>query len=224
MRALLPGLALGALLWLAPVSAQEAQNLGVVQSPVLTVEIERLINESAFGRRVAAELEAEGAAISAESAEIDAELSAEEAQLTQLRPTLEPAEFRELADAFNEKVERLRAEQDSKVRDRARRVEEVRRQLILSALPILESIMLERGATMVVERRAVILSFDAIDLTDEAITRLDETLGNGAGIDTGTGAQGQPPQRRPEAPAPAAPGAAPGVTPAPGDGTDAPLP
>ena len=72
-RAVFRPLLLLALLGLAtPVSAQQqpqagsALEGGTVISPVLTIDSERLFLESAFGKRVAAEIEQKGAALTAE--------------------------------------------------------------------------------------------------------------------------------------------------------------
>lgn len=186
-----------AVLLAGPGAAQQAPQVGVLQSPILTIERERLFNQSAFGQRVTAEIEAEGAAITAESRQIDAEMEAEEMALTEQRPSLSPEAFRTLADEFNEKVQRLRAEQDEKVRDLGRRVDEAQRRFLVAARPILAAIMRDAGAVVIVERRTVLLSLDAIDVTDLAIARIDAALGDGADSDPAPQPEQRPPEGRP---------------------------
>ena len=183
---LLTGALFGALLCLAgPVVAQQdggLSNVGVVQSLVLTIAPERLYNESAFGERIAREMEAEGAEIAAENRRIEAELTAEEKELTEIRNDLSTPDFRERAAAFDEKVQRLRREQDEKARALGQKADEARRALLAAAQPLLTQLMIDSGAVAILDRRAVLLSIDAVDITDQAILRVDTRFGDGAEI------------------------------------------
>ncbi|MCK0151149.1 OmpH family outer membrane protein [Marivita sp. S6314] len=182
----LTGALLGALLCVgAPASAQQdggLSNLGVVQSVILTISPDALFNQSAFGQRIAREIEAESAQIASENRRIEAELTSEERELTELRDTLAPAEFRARADAFDEKVQKLRREQDEKARALGQRTEEARRALLSAVQPVLLQIMVDSGAVAVLDRRAVLLSADAVDITEQAIQRVNEEFGEGTNI------------------------------------------
>lgn len=161
------------LLVLAGAMPLAAQNLGRVQSPVLTIESERLFADSNFGQAFAEEIEADSAALAAENRRIEAELIAEEQDLTEQRKNLEPEAFRELADAFDAKVQRIRQEQDQKARQLGSRSEETRRQFLIAAQPVLEAIMRDAGAAVIVERGSVFMSADVIDVTDRAIAEMN---------------------------------------------------
>lgn len=180
------GALLGALLcvW-QPAQAQQnggLANLGVVQSLILTVAPEALYSQSDFGQRITREIEAESAEIAAENRRIEAELTAEERELTELRDSLTPTEFRARAEAFDEKVQRLRREQDEKVRAVGTRNEEARRALLTAAQPVLLQLMEESGAVAVLDRRVVLLSVDSVDITEQAILRVNAEFGDGAEI------------------------------------------
>jgi Skp family chaperone for outer membrane proteins len=180
------GALLGALLcvW-QPAQAQQnggLANLGVVQSLILTVAPEALYTQSDFGQRITREIEAESAEIAAENRRIEAELTAEERELTELRDSLTPTEFRARAEAFDEKVQRLRREQDEKVRVVGTRNEEARRALLTAAQPVLLQLMEESGAVAVLDRRVVLLSVDSVDITEQAILRVNAEFGDGAEI------------------------------------------
>ncbi len=151
-------------------------------SPFLTIDQEEVFTRSAFGRRVQAELEAATAALAAENRAIEAELAEEERRLTELRATMDPAEFRALADAFDARVVAARRTQDAKTRELARRPEEARAAFFRAAVPILAQIVRDRGAMAILDARAVLLSSDAIDITEEAIARLDDTIGDGGSV------------------------------------------
>ncbi len=150
-----------------------------IPPPVLTIEGERLFSDSAFGRRVTAEIEDAARALASENRRIEAELVAEEKDLTERRAELPPAEFRALADAFDAKVQRLRSEQDAKERKISQMREKSRDAVLSEIAPILSEIVRERGALMILDRRDVFLSADSIDITDEAIRRVNEAFGDG---------------------------------------------
>lgn len=157
-----------------------AQTGGFQQSPILTVESDRLFAESAFGARVAAEIEAEQSVLLAENRKIEAELTTEEKRLTEMRKDMAPADFRAIADAFDQRVQEIRIAQDAKVRAIGELGDRERSTFISAAQPVLIEFMRETGAGIILERRSVFISVDAIDITDEAIGRLDLAIGDGA--------------------------------------------
>lgn len=161
--------------WLAmPAASQQGP---VFSSPVLTLDQERLFTGSKYGQSFQDALEAEGAALAAENRTIEAELLAEERKLTEERKTLDPAEFRALATAFDEKVVSIRTAQDEKARQLVQRGESERARFYQEILPVVTEIVRERGAVAVLERRTVILSADNVDITAEAIERIDTQFG-----------------------------------------------
>lgn len=174
--------ALIAVLLAGPAAGQTPQL--EIPPPVLTIDAERILDESAFGRNLSAEFEARARALAAENREIEQMLLSEERDLTERRPELPPDEFRALADAFDEKVQRLRAQQDEKERELAGFRENERQRLLGEIVPILSEIVRERRALVILDRRDVFLSADSIDITDEAIRRIDAAQasdGEGAG-------------------------------------------
>lgn len=154
--------------------------LGAPRSGILTIVPDRLFANSAFGQRVAQEIEAEGAVLTAENRIIEAELRAEEQELTERRSSMEPSAFRTLADAFDRKVQETRALQDNKLRDINLIRETARREFFAASLPVLEQIMLETGAGAILDHSTVFLSSDAVDITDLAIARINKVLGDGS--------------------------------------------
>jgi len=180
------GALFGALLTIwSPAFAQQdggLSNVGVVQSLILTVAPDVLYSQSDFGQRIAREIEEESAALAAENRRIEAELTAEERELTDLRDTLAPEAFRARAEAFDEKVQRLRREQDEKARTLGQRNDEARRALLIAVQPVLLQLMQESGAVAILDRRAVLLSADSVDITDQAVRRVNAEFGTGADI------------------------------------------
>lgn len=161
-------------------SAASAQQLGAPQSSILTISSERLFNDSAFGRRVARELDAQSAVLAAENRKIEADLGAEELDLTDRRLTMEPEAFRVLAEAFDKKVQQIRQTQEAKNRELASFRDGARIEFLNAAGPILEALMRESGAGVILERSSVFLSSNTTDITDLSIERIDQILGDGS--------------------------------------------
>ena len=161
------------------VDAPTAEPSRAVLSPVLTIDSERMFRESAFGQRVNREIEEQSTALATENREIEAALEAEERSLTEKRATMELEDFRKLADAFDQKVQRTRSEQAAKNRALSERLEVERERFLTAAAPVLEQLMRNSDAAVILERRRVFVSSAAIEVTEQAIALLDETLGTG---------------------------------------------
>ena len=164
----------------APQTAQAARDVAAFQVDFLLIDQDRLYTESAFGRRVVAELEAESLALATENRRIENALIAEEQRITDQRATLSADEFRALADEFDARVTGIRAAQDRKARSLTSRDDEERRRFLNAALPALGAVMQRYGALALLDRRSVFLSSDQIDVTDEAIAAVDAAVGDGA--------------------------------------------
>ncbi len=164
---------------LAP--AQQAAAPGVPQavSGILMLDWERLYERSAWGRRVAREIAQESSALNAENNRIADDLIAEEKSLTERRATMAPAEFRTEADAFDQRATGIRAAQKAKAQALSRRFEDERQGFVEAAVPLLDRILAERGAALVIDRRTVIRGLAQADITDEMATLVDAELGDG---------------------------------------------
>ncbi|MFK7875061.1 MAG: OmpH family outer membrane protein [Paracoccaceae bacterium] len=166
-------------------SVAQTQGGASIQSPVLVVESDRLYLDSAFGRRISAEIKAENDALESENRQIEAELEAEEQDLTERRKSLDPETFRDLADAFDTKVRTVRRTQDAKARAIARKLDQSRGLFLQSAAPVLDVMMREAGAAVIFERRSVFLVRNAVDITRDAVARIDLEIGDGRDLATG---------------------------------------
>lgn len=164
-------------------AAAQSSTFSLATVPVLTIVPDRLYSDSKFGQRLASEIAARGRQLAAENRRIEAELEAEETELTALRDTLSPEEFRDLANAFDEKVTTARVEQDEKARRLSLTSDQVQRAFVVAIAPVLEDIMSQKGASVVLDRRAVFASADASDVTQEAIQSIDLALGEGRSIE-----------------------------------------
>lgn len=144
--------------------------------PFLVLDQERFFTQSEFGRSLIARSEREADELRRESDALDRQFEAEERALTEQRVELAPDAFRELADAFDEKVIRARAEQEAKAQALASRSEARRREFFREAAPVLLRLLEDSRAGAIVEARSLLLSKQDLNITDEAIKRLDAAI------------------------------------------------
>jgi len=161
------------LIFLAPATAQETndENIGV-----LVVDMQRIQRDAAAAVNVREQSTAMRAELEAMVAERAKAISKEEAELAELRERLEPDEFRQRVREFEKKVFANRdfAQQGS-TKLQAVRVQ-ASNQLRRAIAPILAQLLRERRAQLMLDKSQVILSVDTLDVTDEALKRLDSAL------------------------------------------------
>ncbi|NBZ87892.1 OmpH family outer membrane protein [Stagnihabitans tardus] len=166
----------------AGIGAGASAQTTVTPAPqIATLDQDRLYSESRFGRALEAKAQAASQALASENRRIEAELTAEETDLTARRQSLTAQAFEPLAAAFDAKVEKLRADQAAKIEALKAERDADRQAFFAAAVPILADLMRELGAYAILNKQAVILSFDTIDMTDRAIEALDARLGDGTG-------------------------------------------
>ncbi len=193
---LAPGLVASGLI--AVGGSAQAQDIGKVQGQILTLDPERLFAGTLVGHRLTKQYEAERDRLIANNRELESELRAEEQALTDARAKMTPKEFRAKADEFDAKVRSIRQENDRKARDLERGREIAPLSLMRMAEPILVQIMREIGGDIILDNRQVLLRSDAVDITDLAITRVDEVVGDGSNLTADEGAGGLPEIGAPE--------------------------
>ena len=157
-----------------------AQQIDFAVGRTLVVDTLQLFNESLFGISAVQRLEIQGVQLAEENKSKEIALSEEEKQLTTLRATITAEKFRILADEFDQKVQRTRKEQLAKTQALSTQIETQRNTFLNAAAPILQALMLEVGATVLLERRNVVLSTNTADITAIAIVQIDDVLGDGS--------------------------------------------
>lgn len=170
-------LCVGLLCAATPALAQS--NADLLPTSVLVIDADLLFAGTEYGQRIEGELEANAAAIQAENERLVAEILAEEKALTDARLTMEDEAFRAASAAFDTKAQELRRSRDAvreellslRAQERTRFLDRVR--------PIIVALMVERGASVVLDRRSTFLTLSPADVTDAAISLIDEVLGDG---------------------------------------------
>jgi len=159
----------------SPVMAQDAGEPDR-RIQVLIVDMQRIKSDTAAGRDMLAKTIKIRSRIQKGVAERGDRLRVEEKRLAVERETLEPEKFREQVRAFEQQVfeNRELSERESR-----------RLQLVLSrasallkerATAVFAAIMRERGAQILLDSTQIVLSADQLDITDEAIRRLDSIM------------------------------------------------
>lgn len=153
--------------------AQETAATVPAGAQLLVISQERLITESALGRLILARDEADKKKLSDDGEALSVALETEEKDLTEKRKTMDPVEFRALADAFDEKVRSIRSDQDSKAEALVAAIEGRRRQFFTQIAPLMLAEMQARKASVILDQRSVILATREINVTDAVIVRID---------------------------------------------------
>jgi len=148
-------------------------------SAVVTLDQDALFAGSAFGQRVQEQLERDRNALTRENRRIEAELVEEELALTEKRDSTPVTEFTRIANEFDEKVQQVRQAQDGKSVLLQQRLEQERQSFWNEAGPAIAEVMRRRGALVVIDRNAILLAFDGVDITQEAIAEIDAAIGAG---------------------------------------------
>lgn len=164
----------------AAATAAPGAALAGVHSQIAVIEQDQLYLRTRYGQAMQARSDAARRALQAENQKLEAALEAEERDLTNRRAAMTPEEFRPLSEDFNEKVKGIRAAQDTKARSLTTQMEEDRGRFREVAGPVLAELLRELGAVVLIDKSTVVLSLDAIDITDRAIAKIDAVLGDGA--------------------------------------------
>lgn len=152
-----------------------------LQASVAVVDLDEVFARSMFGLRIISETRAAEAALQAEFGDIIAGLNAEENSLTERRPTMSPEDFSVEAEAFDQKVQGIRTEQDARVEALRTSIDDARKVFLTAVEPVMQQLMIDRGALVVLDKRSVRFFVQAVDLTDAAIAAVDLAIGDGQG-------------------------------------------
>ena len=172
-------LGLALVIWAGMAGAQTPPQPAPV-SPILTMDQDALFANSLYGKALLAKTAAEAAKAEQDTRKIDSDLEIEERDLTAKRATMPPAEFKKLAEAFDTKVKNLRAEREAAITALRETDSAARQDFIKAVNEIIGAYMVERGAVAIIDKKAIIVRLNAIDITDDVVALIDKKLGDGA--------------------------------------------
>jgi Skp family chaperone for outer membrane proteins len=159
-------------------------------APFLLLNQERILTGSRTGQALLAEEEAARDALRAEARAIDQRFEEEERRLTELRGTVSPEEFREIADEFDERVVEARRQQDARSTALVVEFDQRRRQFYAEVAPILVRLLSRFGAHAILDESSVLLADQSLNITDAVIAEIDAQADGTAGGDAGSDTEG----------------------------------
>ncbi len=151
----------------APVVAQDEK------TPILVVDMLRIRSDTAAGKDMAQKINDFRQRIDADLAERGAALRREEQRLAEERPKLSVDEFNSRVRAFEQQVFANR-EFSERASRRLQLVRATGTKLLRERVTaVLAKIMVARDAQVMLDASQIVISVDRLDITDEAIKRLD---------------------------------------------------
>lgn len=164
----------------APAQAQQgeadAARSAAAGGEILVVSLEKIRNQSKASKSLAAQSAAIREQLNRDFREQQRALAAEEKALVALRSTLEPDAFEARAARFEQQVralKKMRRDQSLALRQALRQANEKVDRVLQ---PILAALMAERKAVIMIDNRDVVISATSLDVTQNAINRLDAAL------------------------------------------------
>ncbi|MFV0245580.1 MAG: OmpH family outer membrane protein [Qingshengfaniella sp.] len=168
-------------LWPLGAMAQEETAPAAPAAPfqILTLDQDLLFLRSDFGQRLQRDLEQARDELAGENRRIEADLVAEERDLTAQRDQMTAAAFAPLAAAFDDRVQRIRREQETKSDDLQRQLDDARKAFVGAIGPVLADLARRHRASVIIDRTAILLALEGVDVTAEAVALINERLGDG---------------------------------------------
>lgn len=140
---------------------------------ILIVDRERALRESAPATRLAEAAREQRLALRAELDRLSAELEAEEEEIAALREVATKDAFDARVRAFDARVREARRESAAKGEALEAKLAAARRSLALQLGPVLQELLAERGALLIVDASAALAAQPGADVTEEAIRRFN---------------------------------------------------
>lgn len=145
---------------------------------ILFLDRGTVLRSSAAGKSIYAQVEALSKKMESDFAPENQKLQADIQSLQSQDETLTPDGRQAMVNALEQRRQAIQ----KKVQDRQAAIQAglaaARSQLEKALGPILEKIMVERGANLLLDRGLVVLGAGEMDVTDEVITHLDAALPN----------------------------------------------
>ena len=148
---------------------------------ILVVDLDRAYQSSKFGKSIRKNFGLENQSFNEENDAILESLKQEEIKLTEERQNLSPEEFSKAAEAFDKKAVAIRAVRLEKIRLVDKKFQELKPLFYNQIRPIIEKIMREYDASIILEKNTVIWSLASIDITSLIVERVDQAFMNAKG-------------------------------------------
>jgi len=158
--------------------AQAAPAAAAPQAAIIVVDMNRIGAESAAGKSGATQLRTKADGARARVKTLQDQLRSEEETLVKARQanSMAPEAFQARVKEFQTKQANAQQELGNREQELARSEAFVRQQIFNAVAPIIQAVMRERGASIVLARDAALAVTPTLDVTAEVIRRLDAAL------------------------------------------------
>lgn len=160
-----------------------AQLLSEEKSYIYTVDLNKLLRSTDFGKNITSSSNNERKILQEENEALEEELLNEEKMLSELRKTLSANDFRLKAIEFDKKVTMIRKQQGEKEKSLISQTRKAESNFFSRIYPLLYELLSNRGGEVLIDQRSVVLWNSSVDITDEAIDLINTVLGNGVRVD-----------------------------------------
>ena len=157
-----------------------AANAQTPEAKILVVDFLAVNERSLVGQDVDAQLRQYQLALEGRATELQNEIKLEGETLVSQQSVLPPDVYQDQAIAYQQKVQRANTEIEGKRNLLLKAAQAAQLEINRVVRPIIDNIMRDRGATMVVDNQFIYASMGStgIDITNEVITQLDIDLKN----------------------------------------------
>lgn len=152
--------------------------LAAETSGLFTVDMSKLFRSSNLGKSIISANNEARKNLQSENIKLESKLLLEEKELSEQRKILSVNEFRPIALEFDKKVSIIRKEQNEKEKNLKGKARKEEAEFYKKIYPLLYELLLDRGGSVLVDQRNVILWNSSSDITDEAIKLINQELGN----------------------------------------------
>jgi Skp family chaperone for outer membrane proteins len=142
-------------------------------APILVVDLDRALRDSAAGEAMRQSELRERDALQARFDATREALEAEETEMARIRASTPAVEFERRVVAFDRRVRAARREAQEAGAALQARYAAAQRALLEGAQPLLQQLMQERSAVIVLDKAQVLMSLDALNVTELLTQRLD---------------------------------------------------
>ncbi len=144
-------------------------NVGVVDLNYILSESDAAVDATKQIENIARQIEDE-------IKNTDQSLIDEQNELIESQPIMAPAAFDEKRKEYESKVQNYNVTRQEKLMSIDRLVAESRNEVLNALKPILEEISNDNGITVLLEKNSVLLNADNMDITEEALKKLNKKL------------------------------------------------
>ena len=161
---------------LAPVGPLRAQSQPLPTPVILIVDLQQILQDAKAAKGVQAVINQEYSSYTKEVAQQEDELQKSRTELERQRTILAPDAFNTRARDLQQRYDELGQVVQGRRQSLQQSLNEAMLQVKNAALAVIADIVKERKANIVIEKQAVVFEAEGMDVTADAVARLDQKL------------------------------------------------